>query len=49
MDEKIAIFTFMGALHNVPIWYSPDGRLSGPEIADRMSDILMHGMSAHKA
>ena len=46
VDEKIAIFAFMGALHNVPIWYSPDGRLSGAEIADRMSDVLVHGMAA---
>jgi hypothetical protein len=43
-DEKIAIFTFMAALHNVPIWHSRDGRLSGAEIAERMSDILMYGM-----
>ena len=46
VNEKIAIFAFMGALHNVPIWYSPDGRLSGAEIADRMSDVLVHGMAA---
>jgi AcrR family transcriptional regulator len=46
IDEKIAIFAFMGALHNVPIWYSPDGRLSGSEIADRMSDVLMYGMAS---
>jgi AcrR family transcriptional regulator len=44
IDDKIAIFTFMAALHNVPIWYSPDGRLSGAEIAERMSDILLYGM-----
>ena len=36
IDDKIAIFTFMAALHNVPIWYSPDGRLSGAEIAERI-------------
>ena len=49
IDDKIAIFTFMAALHNVPIWYSPDGRLSGAEIAERMSDILMYGMMSATA
>ena len=49
IDEKIAIFTFMAALHNVPIWYSPDGRLTGTEIADRMSNILMYGMMSASA
>jgi AcrR family transcriptional regulator len=49
IDDKIAIFTFMAALHNVPIWYSPDGRLSGAEIAERMSDILMYGMMSASA
>jgi hypothetical protein len=41
IDDKIAIFAFMAALHNVQIWYSPDGRLSGAEIAERMGDILI--------
>jgi len=27
IDDKMAIFMFMAALLNVPIWYSPDGRL----------------------
>jgi AcrR family transcriptional regulator len=49
IDDKIAIFTFMAALHNVPIWYSPDGRLSGAEIAERMSNILMYGMMSATA
>jgi hypothetical protein len=49
IDDKIAIFTFMAALHNAPIWYSPDGRLSGAEIAERMSDILMYGMMSASA
>ncbi len=49
IDDKIAILTFMVALHNVPIRYSPDGRLSGAEIAERMSDILMYGMMSASA
>lgn len=46
IDEKMAILTFMAALENVPLWYAPEGPLTGDQIADRISDILMHGMAA---
>ncbi|CAO3428077.1 TetR/AcrR family transcriptional regulator [Azospirillum endophyticum] len=44
LDPKLAVFTFMGAVHAVPGWYSPKGRLSTAEIADGMADLLLAGM-----
>ena len=46
VDAKMAVFTFMGALQTIPNWFSPSGRLTGEEVADRMSDLLMCGMAA---
>lgn len=45
IDGRMAILTFMAALENVPLWYAPDGPLTGDQIAERISDILMHGMA----
>ena len=45
VDPKLAIFTFMGAIHAVPGWFSPNGRLTGEEIADGVADFLMNGLS----
>lgn len=45
IDPKMAVFTFMGALQTIPNWFSPTGRLSGKEVADRMTDLLMRGMA----
>lgn len=46
LDPKLAVFTFMGAVHAVPGWYSPKGRLSAEEIADGMADLLLSGMES---
>ncbi|MCA9909350.1 MAG: TetR/AcrR family transcriptional regulator, partial [Anaerolineae bacterium] len=33
--------------HNwVGVWYKPDGRLDGREVAARMTDMLLHGVLA---
>lgn len=45
IDPKMAVFAFMGALQTIPNWFSPNGRLSGAEVADRMTDLLMNGMA----
>jgi len=44
IDPKLAVYTFMGAVHAVPGWYSPKGRLSAEAIADGMADLLLVGM-----
>ena len=45
IDPKMAVFAFMGALQTIPNWFSPNGRLSGAEVAERMTDLLMNGMA----
>lgn len=44
-NPKMMVFTFMGALQTIPNWYSPQGRLSGEEIASRVVHLLMNGMA----
>lgn len=44
-NPKMMVFTFMGALQTIPNWYSPQGRLSGEEIANRVVHLLMNGMA----
>ncbi|WP_372394641.1 TetR/AcrR family transcriptional regulator [Azospirillum sp. HJ39] len=46
IDPKLAVYTFMGAVHAVPGWYSPKGRLPAEAIADGMADLLLAGMTA---
>lgn len=46
IDAKMAVMTFMGALQAIPNWFSPEGRLSAAEVADRMTDLLLNGMTA---
>lgn len=45
IDPKMAVFAFMGALQTIPNWFSPSGRLSGAEVAELMTDLLMNGMA----
>lgn len=47
-NPKMMVFTFMGALQTIPNWYSPQGRLSGEEIANRVVHLLMNGMAKAK-
>ena len=49
IDPKMAVFAFMGALQTIPNWFSPNGRLSGAEVAERMTDLLMNGMATTPA
>ena len=44
VDAKLAVFTVVGAVHAIPSWYSPNGRLSGAEIAEQIVDIAMRGL-----
>jgi AcrR family transcriptional regulator len=44
VDPKLAVFTFMGAINWLPRWFSPEGRLSGSEIAATITDILLSGL-----
>lgn len=46
IDTKLAIFTFMGTINWIPRWYSPEGPLSGAEIARKLTSLLLEGMAA---
>jgi AcrR family transcriptional regulator len=44
LDQKVAVFTIMGVISWLPRWYSPDGRLSGRDIAAQITNLLMPGL-----
>ena len=46
IEPKLAVFTFMGAINWMPRWYSPEGRFSGIEIAEHVTNLLLDGMAA---
>lgn len=48
IDPKLAVFTFMGAINWLPRWFTPDGRLSGHEIANAITDMLLSGLITHE-
>jgi AcrR family transcriptional regulator len=41
VDPKMAAFTFMSVVNWLPRWYSPGGRLTGREIAEEITNLLM--------
>jgi hypothetical protein len=49
VDPKLAVFTFMGAINWMPRWFTPEGRLSGKELARQMTDLLLTGLLKPKA
>ena len=49
VDPKMLVFTMLGALQLIPNWFSPHGRLSGPEVADAITDILLYGLATPDA
>jgi AcrR family transcriptional regulator len=49
VDPKLAVFTFMGAINWISRWYQPEGRLSGSQIAESMTDLLLTGLLSGNA
>lgn len=50
VDPEIAAITLMSVVNWLPRWYTPDGRLSGREIAEEITNLLMPALengSAH--
>ena len=45
VDPRMCVFTFLGAMQLVPNWFSPEGRLTGREVAESIADILVNGMA----
>jgi AcrR family transcriptional regulator len=44
VDVPIFVKTMLGAHNWVSVWYRPDGRLSGPEIAALMADMFLRAL-----
>src|ERR1700736_699381 len=43
-DAKLASFAMSGAINWIGTWYKPSGPLSGVEIADHFTNLLMEGL-----
>jgi AcrR family transcriptional regulator len=46
LDVPIFVKTLLGAHNWVGVWYKPDGRLSGAQIADLIADTMLRGVLA---
>jgi len=46
VDVPIFVKTLLGAHNWVGVWYRPQGRLSGAEIADLIADLMLRGLLA---
>jgi hypothetical protein len=46
INQRIAVFTILGALNWTPEWLSPSGRLSPQEVGVLMAETLMRGVLA---
>ena len=44
LDVPIFVKALLGAHNWVGVWYKPDGRLSGAEIAERIADTMLKGV-----
>jgi TetR/AcrR family transcriptional regulator, cholesterol catabolism regulator len=47
-DEKFAVLTILSGLNWIHTWYKPDGKMSPEEIAENLSDMLLHGLTNTK-
>jgi AcrR family transcriptional regulator len=43
LDPKIVVMTYMGVINWLPRWFSSEGRLTGEQIAQEITDLLMAG------
>jgi hypothetical protein len=48
MDLRIAQHSIIATLNAVPLWFSPEGRLSLDEVAAQVSGLLVDGMLAKR-
>jgi AcrR family transcriptional regulator len=46
LDVPIFVKTLLGAHNWVGVWYKPDGRLTGAQIADLIADTMLRGAQA---
>ncbi len=48
LDPKVAVLTILGALNWTPEWFSPSGRATAAEVADKIADSLLGGILTHR-
>lgn len=48
-NPRIAVAFFMGAINHIARWYSPDGELSGKEIAASYTEFILNGLRGRTA
>ncbi len=44
VDVPIFVRTLLGAQNWVGVWFKPDGRLSGVQIADMIAETMLRGV-----
>lgn len=49
VDPKLVVVTYMGVVNWLPRWFSPEGRLSGKDIAEQITDLLLSGLESTSA
>jgi hypothetical protein len=43
-DPGLVVAFFMGAVNRIPLWFSPEGAISGEEVARIFSNLIAYGM-----
>lgn len=49
VNAKLAMFMFLGAVHWVTKWYSPDGPWTADDVADALIEMTTRALAAHPA
>lgn len=44
LDAHVAVLTILGALNWLPEWYHPEGPLSADHLAEKVTDMILHGV-----
>ncbi|MFN8420487.1 MAG: TetR/AcrR family transcriptional regulator, partial [Anaerolineae bacterium] len=44
VDLSVFVKALLGAHNWISVWYHPQGRLSGAQIADRMADLFLKSL-----
>lgn len=48
VDKKFAVLSILSSLNWITEWYKPDGAMNPDEIADKLSDFILMGLSKAK-
>lgn len=46
VDADLVVDFFFGAVHHLPMWFRPGGRLSGRELDEAYADLLLRALTA---